>query len=95
MTGNGGDPVAWFLTTQALDHHATVEALTEALLGHISDDTGGTARELAERAARDLAAVGLALVPITRPDGPVSDDLTVHVMKPTEEQEDWFTREED
>ena len=68
------DPQDWFLTGQALDHHATVGALTNAMRpAHMTHD-----QELAEIVATELARAGYALVPVgtTPRPGTLAHDLT-------------------
>jgi hypothetical protein len=60
------DPHNWFLTGQALDHHATVGALTNAMRpARMTHD-----QELAEIVATELARAGYALVPVDRTRSP-------------------------
>jgi hypothetical protein len=65
------DPRSWFLTSQALDHHATAAALEEAI-----NSTGTPVSGLAEPLASELAALGYALVHIDGEHG----DLPVMAM---------------
>lgn len=51
------DPNGWFLTSQALDHRATVAALDHAVQGQLGE-------ALAEDLAAGLARTGYALVQI-------------------------------
>jgi hypothetical protein len=74
------DPTAWFLTSQALDHHATVDALTYALPEEARDgfrDIEIPRRDLAEVQAAELARAGYALVQVERQaEGALAHDLT-------------------
>jgi hypothetical protein len=62
------DPNGWFLTSQALDHRATVEALTGAVPPWLAPDIASTPEGL-ELAVSDivtgLARAGYALVRLT------------------------------
>lgn len=53
------DPNGWFLTSQALDHHATVAAVLAALPEWLSGD-----EKTADALAGSLARAGYALVQI-------------------------------
>lgn len=73
------DPNGWFLTSQALDHRETVEALTGAIPAWLSPDIASTPEGL-ELAVSDivteLARAGYALVR-TRPNqGERTEDLS-------------------
>lgn len=84
------DPNAWFLTGQALDHHAVVLALTEAAPEAVAYADDPAARiGLAEHLAAELGRAGYGLVRLV-PD-PVADlthDLTSQV-------DDFLARKED
>lgn len=62
------DPEAWFLTSKALDHHSSVEALRQALPGQADDLTG-----VAQQMAVALAASGYALIKLEPGTTPVHD----------------------
>ena len=61
------DPQDWFLTSQALDHHATVEALEQAI-----NSTGTPVSGLAEPVATELACAGFVLVQVRPLDSAVT-----------------------
>ncbi len=67
------DPTGWFLTSQALDHHALVDVLTEAMQAVTSDELA-----LAEDTATELGRRGYALVRLT-PEAELTHDLTSQV----------------
>lgn len=73
------DPNGWFLTSQALDHRETVEALTAAIPPWLAPDIGTTPEGL-ELAVSDivtgLARAGYALVRITPAQHERTEDLT-------------------
>lgn len=73
------DPHDWFLTSQALDHHATVGALVNAMRpAHMGHD-----QELAEIVATELARAGFALVLVDRAPRPgtLAHDLVLAMEK--------------
>jgi hypothetical protein len=73
------DPTGWFLTSQALDHHAGVLALTEAAPEAVAYADDPAARTgLAEHLATELARAGYALVRLT-PEAEITQDLTAQV----------------
>ena len=73
------DPNGWFLASQALDHRATVEALTSAVPPWLAPDIASTPEGL-ELAVSDivtgLARAGYALVRLTPDQGERTQDLT-------------------
>lgn len=73
------DPNGWFLASQALDHRATVEALTGAVPPWLAPDIASTPEGL-ELAVSDivtgLARAGYALVRLTPAQGERTEDLT-------------------
>lgn len=59
------DPNGWFLTSQALDHHATVAALDEAMpVAYRTVEEYPDKHSVAEFLAAHLARAGYALVQI-------------------------------
>jgi hypothetical protein len=65
------DPTGWFLASQALDHHATVQALDSAVQGQLGE-------ALADDLAAGLARAGYALVRLDQ-RAEVTQDLTAQV----------------
>jgi hypothetical protein len=65
------DPNSWFLTSQALDHRATVEALAAALRSTAGEDIvlmaldPVAADQFASNLSASLARAGFALVQLT------------------------------
>lgn len=75
------DPNGWFLTSQALDHHALVDVLTEAMPEETRDgfrDVEIPRRTVAEELATELGRRGYALVRLT-PETELTNDLTSQV----------------
>lgn len=64
------DATPWQLTANALDHHATVKALTEALPGWLRESDESANHGAADTMATSLARQGLALVEIAPADRP-------------------------
>lgn len=63
------DPNGWFLASQALDYHATADALADAM-------TAGGPEAGAYELAAELARAGFALVRVTPTQGERTEDLS-------------------
>lgn len=77
-------------TWNALDHHATVTALTEALPDHLTENRypqDVAITEAAEQIAAGLARQGLALVPLT-------PATTISPLQ-AQAEESWFSTTEE
>jgi hypothetical protein len=75
------DPNGWYLTSQALDHHALVDVLTQAMPEEVRDgfrDVEIPRGTVAEHLATELGRQGYALVQLTAEAEP-THDLTSQV----------------
>lgn len=73
------DPNGWFLTSQALDHHATADALDEAMpVAYRTTEEYPDKRAVAEHLAAELGRAGYALVRLDD-RAEVTQDLTAQV----------------
>lgn len=73
------DPNGWFLTSQALDHHGTVDALDEAMpAAYRTTVEYPDKRAVADELAASLARLGYALVRLDD-RAEVTQDLTAQV----------------